>query len=327
MIAGSAVNDLEFGQDEKHPYCVKLKLSICERILNLCDQGIIDFFTTAERGVAFYAAEAVIAARHLRPSYSPRLHIVMPYENQANRWSSDLQERFYQLHADAYSVDILQTQYTKDCYSKADEFMLKQCSVFLTDNGNSALAKIAKRKGKQVELLSESDATPARRRVLFPNLTGAKRIAVVAAVCVVFAATLAQGISMTFVDDKLVVWFRELMSSDGNKHVVFFNEIREYGSVEELIEAENVDILFPTNQRFERFEAYNIGDILHIVITTTEPFVRFSVDINAGIIVEQYFVEWDGFYQVGWTENGNYYRVLTTDSLLLSEIIENLVRN
>jgi hypothetical protein len=62
MIAGSYADELRFGQEEEHPYCMDLKLSIGQRILELHDQGISDFFSSAEQGTPFYGAEAVIAA-------------------------------------------------------------------------------------------------------------------------------------------------------------------------------------------------------------------------------------------------------------------------
>jgi uncharacterized phage-like protein YoqJ len=157
-LSGSSVDDLPFGQDEEHPDCIALKLAIGERILELHDHGISDFFANCELGLPLWAAKAVIASRGLRPNEPPRLHVVMPHERQANRWSADIQERFYNLHEAAESVTMLRTQYTVDCYSEADDFMLKHSVVLLADGGNTELLNHAKTKNKHIERIT----TPTR---------------------------------------------------------------------------------------------------------------------------------------------------------------------
>jgi len=156
MIAGSTVDELRCGQEESHPFCLDLKISLTESILTLHDRGISDFFCDCEYGTSFWAAEAIIAARMLRPDNPPRLHAVMPHENQPHRWSESVQERFYSIHEAADSVTMLRTQYTDDCYQEADNFMLGKSVMLLTDSGDSAIAEIAKSKGKPIEVVKLS---------------------------------------------------------------------------------------------------------------------------------------------------------------------------
>jgi uncharacterized phage-like protein YoqJ len=156
-IAGSSVDELSFGHDESHPYCIDFKVSIGEKILTLHDRGICDFFMTAELGLTFYGVEAVIVARLLRKKNPLRLHVVMPHENQCHRWSADIQERFYNIHETADSVTMFATQYTETCFQEAETFMLKKSIVLLTDNdGNAALSEFAKGHGKHIELIKLS---------------------------------------------------------------------------------------------------------------------------------------------------------------------------
>lgn len=155
-VSGSSVDELPSGQDESHPDCIALKMAISEKILTLHDQGISDYLTTCELGLPLWAAEAVIAIRTLRPKNPPRLHIVMPHEGQAHRWSADAQERFYNVHEAADSVTMLATQFTDECYPKADEVMMKQSIMLLTDGGNAELLNLAKRGNKHIEQISTS---------------------------------------------------------------------------------------------------------------------------------------------------------------------------
>jgi uncharacterized phage-like protein YoqJ len=155
-VFGSSVDELPFGQDESHPDCIALKIAISEKILTLHDQGISDYFTTCELGLPLWAAEAVIASRTLRPENPPRLHVIMPHEKQAHRWSADVQERFYNVHEAAESVTMLATQYTDNCYQDADNFMLNRSVLLLTDGGNAELLNLARHRNKHIEQISTS---------------------------------------------------------------------------------------------------------------------------------------------------------------------------
>jgi uncharacterized phage-like protein YoqJ len=152
------VDELSFGQDELHHSCQNLKLAIGEQIITLHDKGVSDFLTTAEYGFPLFAAEAVLATRLLSPDNPPRLHVIMPHEGQAHRWSDSVRERFYDIHEAADSVTMLATQFTDECYIEADEFMMKRSIMLLTDGGNAELLKLARTKNKHIERIP----TPAR---------------------------------------------------------------------------------------------------------------------------------------------------------------------
>jgi len=152
-ISGSTVSDLPYGQSESHPDCIALKLALTERISQLCDMGMTDFLTNCEHGLSLWAAETIIAMRGFRENPA-RLHIIVPYESQANRWYDDVQERYHNVHAAADSVTVLRTQYTDDCYQDTDRFMLNHSIMLLTDGGNKSLTDYAKSKNRYIEQVS-----------------------------------------------------------------------------------------------------------------------------------------------------------------------------
>jgi len=83
-IAGSTVAELPYGQDEEHPDCIALKLALTERIAELSQQGVCDFFSNCEYGFSLLATEVIVVIQTF--SVTPmRLHIVIPHEGQANR--------------------------------------------------------------------------------------------------------------------------------------------------------------------------------------------------------------------------------------------------
>jgi len=154
-IAGSTVNDFDYGQDEEHPDCVALKLSLTEKIAELSNKGVHDFLTNAEQGLSLWAAEAVIGMReHLNTPC--RLHVIVPYEEQAKKWHKEVRERYYDVHEAADSVTVVATQYSEDCYQVANQFMLNRSVMLLTDGGNAYLTDYAKSKSKHIEKVSST---------------------------------------------------------------------------------------------------------------------------------------------------------------------------
>jgi len=151
-VSGNTVQDYYYGQDESHPACVSLKLALSERISELCSQGILDFFTNCEYGLSMWAAESIVAMRGFRDTPC-RVHIIMPFEEQPLKYPDSVRERFYDLHAAADSVTMMNTQFTEDCYQETDEFMIKRSIMLLTDGGNEQAWRFAESKSKHIELV------------------------------------------------------------------------------------------------------------------------------------------------------------------------------
>ena len=101
VIAGRTIGEWSFGADESHSDCIALKLTLANKIAELCSAGISDFVCNCEWGTALWAGEVVIA---MRAAQNIKLHIVMPTESQANRYTNEMRERFFNLHAAADSV-------------------------------------------------------------------------------------------------------------------------------------------------------------------------------------------------------------------------------
>ena len=149
-VSGGSVDESPFGQDERHPDCIALKLALSNKFSTLIDNGIKDFFINAEYGIPLWAGEILTGLRQILVS-SHRVHICVPYEEQAARWSDEVRERYYNLHETADSVTMLRTRYTENCYQETDHFMLNQSVMLLTDNSNAALTEYARKANKHIE--------------------------------------------------------------------------------------------------------------------------------------------------------------------------------
>ena len=146
-VAGKTVFELPFGMDEGHPNCIALKLRLTNRIGELHIYGVTDFYCNCEYGVGLWAAEIVTAMKN---TTDIRLNVVMPYENQASRYSNEVRDRFFYLHSKANSVVILHTQYCEDCYRDADIYMVDNSDVLLVDDFSSFIARYAAGRGMRV---------------------------------------------------------------------------------------------------------------------------------------------------------------------------------
>jgi len=157
-MSGNTVHQLSYGQDESYPACVSFKLELTEKIAELCQQGVVDFFTNCEHGVSMWAAEAIIAMRNTVGMPQARVHIVMPFEEQANKYPDNVRERFFNIHAQADSVEILNGKYAEGCYETANRYMLDHSVMLLVDeidgeSETSELVDYAKAKNKHVAVV------------------------------------------------------------------------------------------------------------------------------------------------------------------------------
>ena len=172
-----------------------------------------------------------------------------------------------------------------------------------------------------------------------------KRCAVLLTIIVV-AAMLAQGVAMALGYDLIdMIW--KAIRGEGNtatddvgNEVVFTQETRFYNSMEELLETENLDILFPAElpegYKFTHFEVISSDDDFRVIISATEPYISFVILMGTNITIDDCshefngirynIIERDGFYQAELVLGTDYYTIAVSDESALSEIIENLKR-
>jgi hypothetical protein len=127
---------------------------------------------------------------------------------------------------------------------------------------------------------------------------------------------------------------------DGNE-VVFNESVRFYDSMQEMLEIEKLNILYPEElpkgYEFNNFEADDTGKHLVISAFGTDSMIDFKIVIDTGIEIYDYAYEangvkyniadmGDGLCQAFWRDGQDYYMIVVDDESILSEIIENLRR-
>ena len=121
IIAKSLVNT-GFINEYEPPYS-KIKEELRDTIWKLFCEGYTDFYSNCEYGVSLWAAEIVIA---LKMYNDIKLHIIMPYEEQATKWSEEYRDRYFAVHEKADSVELLFCRFYEDCYKDADKEMVSR---------------------------------------------------------------------------------------------------------------------------------------------------------------------------------------------------------
>ena len=121
IIKKSLVNT-GFINEYEQPYS-KIKEEIRDTIWKLYCEGYTEFYSNCEYGVSLWAAETIVA---LKMYNDIKLHIVMPYEEQAVNWSEEFRDRYFAVHERADTVTIISNHYTEDCYELADKYMKEQ---------------------------------------------------------------------------------------------------------------------------------------------------------------------------------------------------------
>ncbi|MCL2637555.1 MAG: hypothetical protein FWD48_04210 [Oscillospiraceae bacterium] len=170
-----------------------------------------------------------------------------------------------------------------------------------------------------------------------------RRIAAVLIITIV-TALFAQGISLAL-GFNLVDFFRNALNAPDKTTTDFSgtemfikDEIRFYNSMNELLETEGLNILFPVGYNFTSFTVMDIGDYIDVWASSLEPNITFSINIGAEIHSIDYTYEengiWynisdmgDGTYQAFWVSDTDYYTIIVSDKAVISEIIRNLKEN
>lgn len=129
-FTGSRPHRFHFKDDERHPDCVKIKKALREQVLYLYEeQGIRRFLTGASTGVDMWAGEIVLNLMKKRKDME--LHCIVPYEEQAIKWTVLQRERYYDMLRDCTKLVQLSVRYYEGCYRVRNEYLIKNAKYLL----------------------------------------------------------------------------------------------------------------------------------------------------------------------------------------------------
>ena len=130
---------------------------------------------------------------------------------------------------------------------------------------------------------------------------------------------------------------KEAINYDGNT-IFRTDDTRTYNSLDELLEVENLKILYPAKlpdgYAFTDFRVSDYGRGLEILLFSVDSFVEFHVCFGVNYPVESIYetnnitynvFETNGYNQAEWNYGEDYYTIAVDDESTLLEIINNLI--
>ena len=161
-FTGHRPQKLPWGYDEEWEDCVKLKLKLACEIEAMRKKGVTTFISGMAVGVDMWAAEIVLDLKSAYPQDTIKLIAAIPYEGQANKWSVEYRERYFDILAQADQEVIMQEHYTKSCMHERNRFMVDNSAymiaVFNGEKGGTAnTLKYAESKGLNIVIINPND--------------------------------------------------------------------------------------------------------------------------------------------------------------------------
>lgn len=112
-FTGHRPQKFSFGYDEESEDCMLLKLKMLAQIQEMRKKGVTAFFTGMAMGMDIWAAELILELKAGLPQEDIRLIAVVPHEGQANKWSVEYRERYFDILAQVDEEVLISARYTQ----------------------------------------------------------------------------------------------------------------------------------------------------------------------------------------------------------------------
>lgn len=174
-FAGDRPQRLPFRFDEQHPEYVRLKQLLRQEITQLITREKVNHFITGmDLGIEQMCAELVLEIKNIHPQVT--LECAIPYEKQAVGWTIPQHDRYYDIIVESDFETPLQGDYSKDCISRCNHYMVEKSSYVLSVWDGTACSetgqtvRYARKLGRNIiiihpetlEIIRESNLNTAR---------------------------------------------------------------------------------------------------------------------------------------------------------------------
>lgn len=92
-IIAEAPTCFPWGFDEEDERCATLKLLILNRLSHMLAEGVMRVYIPIDSGIGLYTSELAVSL--METNKEIHLSSLIPYENQAVKWSPELRNRYY----------------------------------------------------------------------------------------------------------------------------------------------------------------------------------------------------------------------------------------
>lgn len=119
-----------WGFDEEDESCRRMKLKLAQYIIELRQCGITEFQIACDPGVGLYAGEIVNITK--QNDEAMRLVCVVPFEEQATKWTPQLRDRYFNMLADCTELSCVAYQERPNAQFLAYQRIIKQSEALMT---------------------------------------------------------------------------------------------------------------------------------------------------------------------------------------------------
>lgn len=135
--------------------------TLIEKILTLIDENCLVFYSGMAMGFDIIAAETVLLVRRAY-NYKIKLIAVIPFENQADSFTSHWRERYENVLNECDEKIVLSQDYFSGCYQKRNVFMVDNSDYVLTwydgkSGGTRNTLEYATKKGRFIMNANEKE--------------------------------------------------------------------------------------------------------------------------------------------------------------------------
>ncbi len=163
-----------FGYDEEDDLCLRIRNAMLVQILALYENGVTDFYSDCEVGPSMWGAELVIRLMEKCPRL--RLFCILPFEEQATKWTPELRERYFVILEKSTSNHLVSTRPTRDCRARCNRYLVDRAGFIIAVYQNGEVAHLesaahlityARRKGRGIITIDPNTAavTPITLKV------------------------------------------------------------------------------------------------------------------------------------------------------------------
>lgn len=140
--------------DESDSRYIALKTTMMERITALAEAGVTDYYSGGADGTDCWASLIVLSLREKNPAL--RLHCILPYEGQADKWRDSARERYSSILEQADSVDYVSRTYYDGCMIDRNHRLVESAGLLLAvyngarRSGTGATVNYARKLGREI---------------------------------------------------------------------------------------------------------------------------------------------------------------------------------
>lgn len=169
--------------NEADERCIALKAALAEQITAFAEAGVTDFYSGGADGMDCWAALIVLNLKKKNPALN--LHLILPHEGQADKWSNPAQERYHFILGQADIVEYVSRKYYDGCMLDRNRRLVDAADLLLAvyngerRGGTAATVRYARKLGRRIILIdpilltiAEACAHDKRQEYPSPILTG-----------------------------------------------------------------------------------------------------------------------------------------------------------